>query len=74
MGYKPIESYGVIGDLHTVALVGIDGSIDWCCLPHFDSPSVFAAILDDQKGGSFRSPACTRRSTSRCTCPTATFC
>jgi GH15 family glucan-1,4-alpha-glucosidase len=54
MGYKPIESYGVIGDLHTVALVGIDGSIDWCCLPHFDSPSVFAAILDDQKGGSFR--------------------
>ena len=51
MGYKPIESYGVIGDLHTVALVGIDGSIDWCCLPHFDSPSVFAAILDDQKGG-----------------------
>ena len=54
MGYKPIESYGVIGDVHTVALVGIDGSIDWCCLPHFDSPSVFAAILDDQKGGSFR--------------------
>src|ERR1700736_2332588 len=54
MGYKPIESYGIIGDLHTIALVGIDGSIDWCCLPHFDSPSVFAAILDDQKGGSFR--------------------
>ena len=54
MGYKPIESYGVIGDLHTVALVGIDGSIDWCCLPHFDLPSVFAAILDDQKGGAFR--------------------
>ncbi|GIW81303.1 MAG: hypothetical protein KatS3mg105_3110 [Gemmatales bacterium] len=54
MPYKAIESYGVIGDLHTVALVGIDGSIDWCCLPYFDSPSVFAAILDDKKGGFFK--------------------
>jgi GH15 family glucan-1,4-alpha-glucosidase len=54
MVYKPIESYGVIGDLHTVALVGMDGSIDWWCLPHFDSPSIFAAILDEQKGGFFK--------------------
>ncbi len=54
MAYHPIESYGVIGDMHTVALVGMDGSIDWCCLPHFDSPSVFAAILDDAKGGFFK--------------------
>lgn len=54
MAYKPIESYGVIGDLHSVALVGNDGSIDWCCLPHFDSPSVFASILDEKKGGFFR--------------------
>jgi GH15 family glucan-1,4-alpha-glucosidase len=54
MVYKPIESYGVIGDLHTVALVGMDGSIDWCCLPHFDSPSIFGAILDEQKGGFFK--------------------
>ena len=54
MSYQPIENYGIIGDMHTVALVGMDGSIDWMCFPHFDSPSVFAAILDDKKGGRFR--------------------
>ena len=54
MAYKPIEDYSMIGDMHTVALVGINGSIDWLCIPHFDSPSVFASILDDKKGGSFR--------------------
>lgn len=54
MAYQPIEHYGVIGDLHTVALVGMHGSIDWLCLPHMDSPSVFASILDDQKGGRWR--------------------
>ena len=52
--YQPIENYGIIGDLHSVALVGMDGSIDWLCLPHFDSPSVFAAILDDEKSGRFK--------------------
>jgi GH15 family glucan-1,4-alpha-glucosidase len=54
MAYEPIENYGIIGDLHSVALVGMDGSIDWLCLPSFDSPSVFAAILDDEKGGRFK--------------------
>ena len=54
MPYQPIENYGIIGDMHSVALVGMDGSIDWLCFPHFDSPSVFAAILDDEKGGSFK--------------------
>ena len=53
-GYKPISEYGVIGDLHSVALVGTDGSIDWCCLPRFDSPSLFAALLDKDKGGRFK--------------------
>jgi GH15 family glucan-1,4-alpha-glucosidase len=53
-GYLPIESYGVIGDMHSAALVGVNGSIDWLCFPHFDSPSVFAAILDLQKGGRFQ--------------------
>ncbi len=54
MAYQPIENYGVIGDLNTVALVGMDGCIDFMCAPHFDSPSVFAALLDDVRGGSFQ--------------------
>src|ERR1051325_7605889 len=56
--YQPIEHYGGIGNLRTRARGGIDGSIDWLCMPRFDSPSVFAAILDDRKAGRFRiSPA-----------------
>lgn len=53
MAYQPIENYGIIGNMRTAALVGMNGSIDWFCVPSFDSPSVFAAILDDQKGGRF---------------------
>jgi GH15 family glucan-1,4-alpha-glucosidase len=54
MSYQPIENYGIIGNMRTAALVGIDGSIDWFCYPHFDSASVFGAILDDKKGGRFQ--------------------
>ena len=53
MSYQPIENYGIIGDLHTTALVCMNGSIDFMCFPHFDSPSLFAALLDDDKGGRF---------------------
>ncbi len=53
MVYKPISDYGIIGNMVSAALVARTGSIDWCCLPRFDSPSIFAAILDDEKGGKF---------------------
>ena len=53
MTYLPIESHGIIGDMHSIALVGTNGTIDWCCLPHFDSPSVFASLLDHKIGGHF---------------------
>ncbi len=51
--YKQISDYGVIGDMHSIALVSNKGAIDYCVMPHIDSPTVFAAILDDEKGGSF---------------------
>ncbi|MCH8474662.1 MAG: glycoside hydrolase family 15 protein [Opitutales bacterium] len=49
--YPPIEDYGIIGDLWTVALVGNGGSLEYLCFPHFDSPSLFAAHVDRKKGG-----------------------
>src|SRR4051794_20312932 len=52
--YLPIAEHGIIGDLHSIALVGTDGRIDWYCCPRFDSPSVFGAILDKERGGFYR--------------------
>ncbi|WP_043833013.1 glycoside hydrolase family 15 protein [Muricoccus aerilatus] len=50
---EPIENHGIVGDLRTAALVGFDGTVDFLCWPHFDSPSVFVSLLDDEKGGRF---------------------
>jgi GH15 family glucan-1,4-alpha-glucosidase len=54
MSFEPIENYGVIGNMRSIAVVGVNGSIDFLCYPNFDSPSVFAALLDDEKGGCFQ--------------------
>ena len=51
--YPPIADHGVIGNLHTVALISTDGTIDWYCSPRFDSPSMFASLLDADRGGHF---------------------
>jgi GH15 family glucan-1,4-alpha-glucosidase len=52
--YLPIAEHGIIGDLHTIALGGTNGTIDWYCCPRFDSPSVFASLLDARRGGFYR--------------------
>jgi GH15 family glucan-1,4-alpha-glucosidase len=54
VSYQPIEDYGLIGNMRTTALVGLNGSIDWFCHPRHDSPSIFGAILDSEKGGHFK--------------------
>jgi GH15 family glucan-1,4-alpha-glucosidase len=58
-GAHPIENYGVIGDMRSIALVSVEGSIDFLCYPDFDSPTIFAALLDRERGGSFAlNPEC----------------
>src|SRR4051812_1216903 len=54
MRYQPIENHGIVGNMRSAALVSLDGSVDWLCLPRFDSPSVFGALLDAERGGRFR--------------------
>ncbi len=54
MSYQPIENYGIVGDLHTVALVGMDGAVDFMCFPRVDSPTIFGALLDQRLGGQFQ--------------------
>lgn len=56
--YNKIEQYGLIGNLETCALVGRDGSLDWCCFPHLESLSVFAAIVDIDQGGHLHLRSC----------------
>ncbi|MYS07014.1 glycoside hydrolase family 15 protein, partial [Streptomyces sp. SID6041] len=51
--YPPIADHGLIGDLQTAALVSADGAVDWFCAPRFDSPSIFASLLDQERGGHF---------------------
>jgi GH15 family glucan-1,4-alpha-glucosidase len=63
--YLPIKDYGIIGNMRTTALVGLNGSIDWFCYPRHDSPSIFAGILDSEKGGKFQIYPCADNVTHR---------
>jgi len=65
VGYQPIHNYGIIGNMYTTALVGRNGSIDWFCFPAHDSPSVFAALLDVNKGGHFKISPITNEATNK---------
>ena len=69
--YPPIADHGLIGDMQTAALVTTSGTVDWFCTPRFDSPSVFASLLDHRNGGEFLSRRPGRGTwRNRCTYPT----
>src|SRR5260370_8556319 len=53
---QPIENHGIVGNLRTAALIGLDGAVSFFCWPRFDSPSIFASLLDDERGGCFELP------------------
>jgi GH15 family glucan-1,4-alpha-glucosidase len=63
--YRPIGDYAMIGDMHSAALISSDGSMDWCCFPHFDDPAVFCRILDSDKGGYFSITPASKSAVSR---------
>ena len=68
MTYPLITEHGLIGDLQTAALVAADGTIDWFYCPRFDSPSVFASLLDDRRGGRWAlAPVTPAHDEARCT-------
>jgi len=71
--YQPINSYGVIGDCRSVVLVAPDGSVDWGCLPDFDSPAIFCRLLDAEHGGYFQiAPPMLQFQARSTTCPGVT--
>jgi len=75
MSFEPIENYGVIGNMRSIALVGVNGSIDFLCYPNFDSPTVFAALLDDEQGGCFQiQPQLRKKQVRQLYFPDTTFC
>src|ERR1700694_1301868 len=73
--YQSINSYGVVGDCHSVVLVSPEGSVDWGCLPDFDSPAIFCRLLDAERGGYFQiAPTDSRRGQAMAEASSAPLC